>query len=100
MNAPWRTGRKLGRTLYQRVHTDAPSDDDRFLGIMDTREDAARVIRAINATQQAHTWHVTGRITCECCVELRHAPCDQEQIISGDLAAILTAVADHDCTTT
>lgn len=97
MSAPWRVGRKLGRTLYQRTYTDAPSDDDRFLGIMDTREDAARVTQAVNTFVQAPAWSVTGRITCECCVELRHTYCDSEQIISGGLADILAAVAAHDC---
>ena len=51
--APWRVGRKLGRTLYERKYTDQPSDDDRFLGIMDTREDAQRVVDAVNAMGKA-----------------------------------------------
>lgn len=48
MTAPWRTGRKLGRTLYERKYTDAPSDEDHFLGIMDTPELAAQVVAAVN----------------------------------------------------
>ena len=47
--APWRTGRKLGRTLYERKYTDGPSDEDRFLGIMDSPDDAERVVEAVNA---------------------------------------------------
>lgn len=46
--APWRTGRKLGRTLYERKYTDQPSDEDRFVGIMDSPEDAQRVVDAVN----------------------------------------------------
>lgn len=40
MTAPWRQGRKVGRTLY-----DA---DDRLIGVMDTLELAARVVQAVN----------------------------------------------------
>jgi hypothetical protein len=35
VNARWRTGRKLGRTVYAMVGDD-PSDADEFLGIMET----------------------------------------------------------------
>lgn len=37
---PWRTGRKVGRTIY-----DA---DDRLIGLMDTPELAAWVVLAVN----------------------------------------------------
>ena len=46
--APWRTGRKLGRTLYERKYTDGPSDEDRFLGLVDTPELARRIVEAVN----------------------------------------------------
>ncbi|MCP3017285.1 hypothetical protein NGM33_28540 [Nocardiopsis dassonvillei] len=56
--APWRVGRKLGRTLYERKYTDQPSNEDRFLGIMDTPEDAKRVVDAVNRVA-AHAGHGT-----------------------------------------
>jgi hypothetical protein len=37
----WRTGKRLGRTLY---------DGDRLVGMMDSPELAARVVEAVNAT--------------------------------------------------
>lgn len=39
---PWRTGKSVHRTLY-----DA---NDRLIGVMDRPEDAALVVRAVNAT--------------------------------------------------
>lgn len=42
-HAYWRIGRKLGRTIYAMVDLE-PSDDDVFLGIMDSRAIAARVV--------------------------------------------------------
>lgn len=39
----WRVGRKLGRTLYEQL-AEQPSDDDRFLGIMETPELAREVV--------------------------------------------------------
>lgn len=38
---PWRVGRKVGRTIY-----DA---DNRLIGVMDTVDDAVRVVEAVNA---------------------------------------------------
>ncbi|WP_435110143.1 hypothetical protein [Nocardiopsis synnemataformans] len=55
--APWRTGRKLGRTLYERKYTDHTSDDDRFVGIMDSRADAQRVVDAVNAVARIREIH-------------------------------------------
>ena len=46
-NAYWRLGRKLGRTIYAMVALE-PSDDDVFLGIMDTAETAGRVVNDHN----------------------------------------------------
>ena len=43
----WRTGRKLGRTLYVQISS-TPSDKDIFIGIMDTREAAELVVKAVN----------------------------------------------------
>lgn len=55
--APWRVGRKLGRTVYRRVYTDKPSDDDHFVGIMDTRELAEQVVDAVNAIGRIREIH-------------------------------------------
>lgn len=40
---PWRTGRKVGRTIYQ---------GDTLIGLMDTPELAARVVAAVNASAE------------------------------------------------
>lgn len=42
----WRVGRKLGRTIYLQ-QGEEPSDNDRFLGIMDREEDARLVVIAV-----------------------------------------------------
>lgn len=44
---PWRTGRKLVRTVFAIVGTEA-SDDDVLLGLMDTDLLAAEVVAAHN----------------------------------------------------
>jgi hypothetical protein len=44
----WRTGRKVGRTIYA-VVGEQPSDDDKLIGLMDTAEIADEVVRAHNA---------------------------------------------------
>lgn len=41
---PWRTGRKVGRTIYS-----GEGDDGVLIGVMDTREDADLVVRAVEA---------------------------------------------------
>jgi hypothetical protein len=46
-NYPWRVGRKLGRTIYVQPG-DEPSDDDEFLGLMESEEIAAQVVDAVN----------------------------------------------------
>jgi hypothetical protein len=48
---PWRTGRKVGRTIYAQVGHE-PSDDDTLIGVMDTRELADEATRAHNLTLQ------------------------------------------------
>lgn len=45
---PWRTGRKVGRTLYGVVGDDS-SDDDVLLGMLDSRLHASAVAYAHNA---------------------------------------------------
>lgn len=44
---PWRTGRKLGRTVYAVIGNE-PSDGDLFIGIMDTPKLAAMVVEQHN----------------------------------------------------
>jgi hypothetical protein len=46
---PWRTGRKVGRTLYAQIGN-VPSDDDVLIGVMDTPELADEAAKAHNAT--------------------------------------------------
>lgn len=43
----WRTGRKVGRTLYAQLGPE-PSDDDPLIGVMDTTELAAEAVAAHN----------------------------------------------------
>ena len=90
--APWRVGRKLGRTLYERKYTDGPSDDDRFLGVMDTPEDARRVVDAVNAVDRVRALHhrIKGPVEvgqpderrCEACLEIH--PCATLRALGGD----------------
>jgi len=44
----WRTGRKVGRTIYAQLG-DEPSDDDLLIGVMDTKRLAEEACRAHNA---------------------------------------------------
>jgi hypothetical protein len=43
----WRTGRKVGRTLYAQPGPE-PSDSDPLIGVMDTAELAAEAVAAHN----------------------------------------------------
>lgn len=43
----WRTGRKVGRTVYAIIGS-TPSDRDVLIGVMDTASIAAHVVRAHN----------------------------------------------------
>jgi hypothetical protein len=45
----WRTGRKVGRTIYAQIG-EQPSDGDVLIGMMDTRELADEAVRAHNLT--------------------------------------------------
>lgn len=47
----WRTGRKVGRTIYLQVR-DQPSDSDRLIGVMDSPQLAAEAVDAVNARRQ------------------------------------------------
>jgi hypothetical protein len=48
----WRTGRKVGRTIYLQLGPE-PSEDDPLIGVMDTRELAAEAVEAHNARLSA-----------------------------------------------
>lgn len=49
----WRAGRKVGRTIYAQMD-DEPSDTDPLIGVMDTPELAALVVRSVNAVMEAN----------------------------------------------
>lgn len=44
----WRTGRKVGRTIYIQRLDEQPTDEDRLIGVMDTPELAALVVASVN----------------------------------------------------
>ena len=48
MAGEWRTGRKVGRTIYA-LAGDEPSDSDALIGVMDTPELARQAADAVNA---------------------------------------------------
>lgn len=48
---PWRTGRRNGHTIYAQTGPQ-PSDDDPFIGSLNTPEAAAEAVRAHNALRQ------------------------------------------------
>lgn len=54
----WRTGRKVGRTIYAQVDAE-PSDNDVLIGVMDEAELASEVVATHNAVLDA--WFVIGR---------------------------------------
>ncbi len=47
----WRVGRKVGRTIYKQNGAE-PSDGDLLIGVMDYREDALRVVDAVNNVEK------------------------------------------------
>jgi hypothetical protein len=48
MTRYWRVGRHLGRTIYAMVDHENPSDDDVFIGIMESEELAFHVVALHN----------------------------------------------------
>jgi len=52
LDSRWRSGRHVGRTLYA-MSGPEPSDSDPLIGVMDTPELAARVVRDHNAALPA-----------------------------------------------
>ena len=65
---PWRTGQKLGRTLYGQLG-DEPSDEDPLLGLMETKALAEQVVAAVNdsgeASQAPRCWGRYDGITAD-----------------------------------
>jgi hypothetical protein len=49
INLPWRTGRKVGRTIYAQISA-KPSDHDVLIGVMDTRALARSAVEGHNAS--------------------------------------------------
>lgn len=49
LELPWRTGRKVGRTIYAQLGK-SPSDDDPLIGLMDTPALAASAVETHNAS--------------------------------------------------
>lgn len=49
----WRTGRKVGRTIYRQLGPEA-TDDDELIGVMDEPALAAAAVRAVNDEQRLH----------------------------------------------
>lgn len=45
---PWRTGRRVGRTIYAMLELD-PTDYDPLIGVMDTKGLAEEAVRGHNA---------------------------------------------------
>jgi hypothetical protein len=96
-STPWRTGRKVGRTIYRQAGT-APSDADTLIGVMDIPEDARRVVDSVNLPHALTEWRITGRMSCDCCVDLHHVTCEHVQTVpGGDLVAVMLTIRDHVC---
>ena len=66
----YRVGRSLGRTIYRQIG-DEPSKADEFIGIMDTREQAAVVVAALNAYPSG----LSGAAGKPCCCSLDDEHC-------------------------
>lgn len=52
----WRTGRKVGRTIYAQLDPHTPSDHDPLIGVMDTPELAEAAVRAHNELEKFADW--------------------------------------------
>jgi len=50
---PWRTGRRVGRTIYAQPGAE-PSDHDPLIGVMDTPQLASAAVRAHNEPATLH----------------------------------------------
>ena len=52
LKLPWRTGRKVGRTIYVQLGT-TPSDNDPLIGMMDTAELAEAAVKNHNESLES-----------------------------------------------
>lgn len=52
----FRTGRKVGRTLYVQIN-DQPDDMDLLIGIVDTSDQADIIVNAVNAVERIRELH-------------------------------------------
>jgi hypothetical protein len=53
MTDRFRTGRKVGRTIYRLIGDD-PNGEEELIGLMDTRELAAFAVEAMNRADREH----------------------------------------------
>lgn len=85
MSAPWRVGRKLGRTIFRQEGPN-PSDADPLIGVMDTREDARRVVDAVNAVARIREIHQpeSGQDHSKCVECVEWWPCPTIRALGGD----------------
>ena len=51
----WRVGRQIGRTIYLQEGDD-PCTCDTLIGVMDTPDLAALVVKAVNACGEGKEW--------------------------------------------
>lgn len=77
---PWRTGRRVGRTIYEQRGPE-PSDADPLIGVMDTPELAARVVEAVNGAADIIDSPETGYPSRV--IEGRHVPCTHDGRVAG-----------------
>lgn len=56
---PWRTGRKVGRTIYAQPGIE-PADTDPLIGVMDTPELAWAAVEGHNAVSRP--WHTDAAL--------------------------------------
>jgi hypothetical protein len=90
---PWRVGRKLGRTLYIQIGTDAGYYDT-FIGLMESPALAAEVCKAMNHWMQcdcledcyAHRhYNVETEMDDRGRVTTRHIPKDSAVVVAPDV---------------
>lgn len=96
--ARWRTGLKLGRTLYAMVGAE-PSLNDECFGVVDTPDIAARIVEDHNRWLTAATFDERALTRAdadarECCLnpEWRGHACDFHQGFEVGAAAALEAL--------
>lgn len=61
LSAYWRTGRKVGRTIYAMHERNKPSDDDVFIGVLDYPSAAQAAVSQHNAVIDAVNGEIDRR---------------------------------------